>query len=412
MVLLIVDDEYECVEGIRCSVDWASLGIDEICTAYSMKQAQTILQSKKVDIVLSDVEMPRGTGLDLLDWARKQEMDFISILVTGYAVFQYAKQAIELDCMDYLLKPVSLDELTAVLGRAVQMVLEKQLRVQNDARRLLWDSQRDLREESFWKMVVDGHHWASEAQIQEKIQAFSIDLKSGEQFLPIFLKLYTRVADWMAFGSQIENLTERYLLSEPDVMLVRESDLSCFVIRRCTGDFENNFFTMRMRCQEFVSAWEEISKIPVACYMGEFTPIFSLHDMCCQVKKLMEKHSGGHNAVVELRERQGGANDKVIEQLEAYIHSHLAQELGRQQLAEYVYLSPDYLARLFRQQKGVQLSEYIIRARMEKGRQLLEETDLPVSEVALAVGYVNPAYFIKVFRERYGVTPKKFREGK
>lgn len=83
--VLIVDDEVLCAEGVKCSTDWNALEVDQVYTAYSMKQAMKVLEEHEVDIILTDVEMPKGTGLDLLEWVREGGMNPVSILLTSYA---------------------------------------------------------------------------------------------------------------------------------------------------------------------------------------------------------------------------------------------------------------------------------------------------------------------------------------
>ena len=70
MRLLIVDDDIPTVEAIRRSIDWNTFAIDTVEVAYSVAQAKRILQNGQTDIVISDIEMPQGSGLDLLKWVR------------------------------------------------------------------------------------------------------------------------------------------------------------------------------------------------------------------------------------------------------------------------------------------------------------------------------------------------------
>ena len=106
MNILLVDDEIYAVEAIREMVDWNALDISEVSVAYSMRQAQRVLEEKSVDILLSDIEMPRGSGLELLAWIREKGLPVVSIFLTSHANFSYANQAIRLDTFDYVLKPV------------------------------------------------------------------------------------------------------------------------------------------------------------------------------------------------------------------------------------------------------------------------------------------------------------------
>ena len=67
MRVLIVDDDSIIVEVIRDTVDWEKLGIDQVQTAYDVEGARKILEQKDADIIISDIEMPKESGLDLLD---------------------------------------------------------------------------------------------------------------------------------------------------------------------------------------------------------------------------------------------------------------------------------------------------------------------------------------------------------
>ena len=115
MRILIVDDEIYAVEAIREMIDWQALGIDEVLTAYSMRQAQKLLTEKAVDILLCDIEMPQGSGLELVSWIREKEMKLVTVFLTSHANFNYANQAIRLEIFDYILKPADPEELFGVL---------------------------------------------------------------------------------------------------------------------------------------------------------------------------------------------------------------------------------------------------------------------------------------------------------
>ena len=68
--VLIVDDDMATVEVVRNTVHWEQLGVSSVDKAYNIEQAKKILLSKNIDLVISDVEMPMGSGLDLLRWFR------------------------------------------------------------------------------------------------------------------------------------------------------------------------------------------------------------------------------------------------------------------------------------------------------------------------------------------------------
>lgn len=72
MNLLIVDDEVYVVRAIRSRIDWNSLGIDEVFVAFNARKAKDVLRENKIDIIVTDIEMPQENGLELMQWVRDQ----------------------------------------------------------------------------------------------------------------------------------------------------------------------------------------------------------------------------------------------------------------------------------------------------------------------------------------------------
>ena len=79
-------------------------------------------------------------------------------------------------------------------------------------------------------------------------------------------------------------------------------------------------------------------------------------------------------------------------------------------LAATVFLSPDYLSRLFKKQMGKSLYQYIRQFRMEKASQLLRETTKKVIDIGIETGYPNYSYFCQSFREYFGKSPERYRQ--
>ena len=118
MNLLIVDDEMLEVTVIEKMIDTKALGIEQIFKAYSVNQAITVLEKENVAILLTDIEMPKGSGIRLAEWVKEQDIPLIVIFLTSHAVFDYAKKAVELEVKQYLLKPVRKEELIKTLQDA------------------------------------------------------------------------------------------------------------------------------------------------------------------------------------------------------------------------------------------------------------------------------------------------------
>ena len=82
MNLLIVDDEKFSVEALQNTVPWAELGIHHVFSCYNIQDAKELLENETINIMVCDIEMPSGSGLDLLAWVEKEGMPLVSILLT------------------------------------------------------------------------------------------------------------------------------------------------------------------------------------------------------------------------------------------------------------------------------------------------------------------------------------------
>ncbi|WP_068787318.1 response regulator transcription factor [Paenibacillus phocaensis] len=120
--LLIVDDEPTIVDTLAYTIDWEKLEIMTVYKAYSAKEALLVLEEHAVDLVIADINMPRMTGIELVAQINQKYRHVKSVLLSGYAEFAYARQAINYGVSDYLLKPVSDEDLIAVIGRLVQRI--------------------------------------------------------------------------------------------------------------------------------------------------------------------------------------------------------------------------------------------------------------------------------------------------
>ena len=97
MNILVVDDEYYIVKNIIETTDWSTLGIEQAFPAYSASQAKRLFEgSQDIDILLTDIEMPRETGLQLVEWLHENDFHPIVLVLTGHQRFDYAQEALNL----------------------------------------------------------------------------------------------------------------------------------------------------------------------------------------------------------------------------------------------------------------------------------------------------------------------------
>lgn len=103
------------------------------------------------------------------------------------------------------------------------------------------------------------------------------------------------------------------------------------------------------------------------------------------------------------------SSQSTVEIIMAYIAEHLENELRREELAEAVHLNPDYMARLFKKETGMNLKDYIIQQKMQEAQSLLCTTNLPISLIAAKIGYTNFGHFSTSYKKFYHKTPQEER---
>lgn len=156
MNILIVDDEASSVEGIAVSLNWAEIGIEGVYKAYSMQQAQEIFRKTDIDILLCDIEMPKGTGIELVEWVRESGYSPVCIFLTCFSRFDYASSAIRLKIFDYVLKPCEYKALHQLLVKAVGYVMENRHRRLKEQHGQYWDDNYKNLVASFWDQLLTG----------------------------------------------------------------------------------------------------------------------------------------------------------------------------------------------------------------------------------------------------------------
>lgn len=102
-------------------------------------------------------------------------------------------------------------------------------------------------------------------------------------------------------------------------------------------------------------------------------------------------------------------NSREIESVIAYIHNNYSEDIGLDNLAEKVYLTPSYLSYVFKKEVGISLIKYITSYRMRKAKELLEKSNMKIVEICKSVGYSNVSYFCQNFKNNFGISPEKYR---
>ncbi len=113
--------------------------------------------------------------------------------------------------------------------------------------------------------------------------------------------------------------------------------------------------------------------------------------------------------MMELLEKEGSSDD-AISLAKHYIEKHYAENLDRDMIAKAAHITPNYLSKLFHQETGMSLREYVNQLRIREAKRMMLSTESSIGEIASNVGFDNISYFSTVFRKMTGLSPVEWRE--
>lgn len=512
--ILLVDDDRLLVEKLEKTMQWEKIGISMVFTAFNIRQAQKFLKEFSIQILLCDIDMPLGSGLELLEWVREQKLEVECIFLSSYASFSYAQKAMKLATREYILKPASNRELEVALAEIVQDLGNRELGTML--------SKKESKEEvwrNFWctslgrdgvqgQMPQDGAYQAVDPVMLAMVKVFRDDgvvyhneifqvgsmvknilleilgqnSRNLEAVIPIdqdkwgiVLCMAENAEDLLSKLSEMKEslnkaLSLKFRLYIAKARPVKEVEISFNRIKtmeelipalgngimeehvlqeavfgqlpeykspyweiwgkrmekpediRGTGEeicrylqnlAEENSLTVE-NLEHFIQEMEQF----IYDMLGKRgTPFLQLFDGREYERRKKQSYYGADYAVSFLTwifEILSGNSlyeddEDAVERIKKYIETHLDGDLSRNILAGEVYLSEDYVSKLFKNATGMSFPNYIAMKRMEKAREYLADSGLSVSEVAQSVGYSNFSYFSKTFRDFTGMTPGEYR---
>lgn len=124
--ILLVDDEILVRDAIRENIDWAGIDCELVGDCQNGQEAAEFVKKHPVDIVLTDICMPYMDGMELSHFLHDNYPDIVIVIFSGFGEFEYAKKAIQYNVSEYLLKPITAMELTAVINKMKEKVDQRQ----------------------------------------------------------------------------------------------------------------------------------------------------------------------------------------------------------------------------------------------------------------------------------------------
>ncbi|MFC5703989.1 helix-turn-helix domain-containing protein [Cohnella faecalis] len=271
--LLIVDDEKLLTESLKEDIDWAKLGIGSVYTAYNSHQAKQMFERASIDLMLCDIEMPQGNGLELLAWVKEHYPLTESVFMTCHAEFKLAQRAMQLGSFDYLLKPVPADELCQVVGKIANKIKKDNEIKQYSRIGQYWSRHQPLLAERFWMDIINHTIPSSLDLIQKEASERSITFDVNLRIVPllIVIKRYHKTfspRDEKIIEYALKNSSEELLGLQGNGLLFRLEDRKLLALIPIEQDAPELREALRERGSVLISSVADYFYCDVSIYVG------------------------------------------------------------------------------------------------------------------------------------------------
>jgi two-component system response regulator YesN len=357
---VIIDDEPWTRDVIRDLGDWEALSIEIAAEASDGELGLELAARLRPDIIVTDIKMPRLTGIELLTALRKQGSRCKTIFVSGYDDFAYAQSAMRLGAVDYLLKPIKAEELNQQLRRCVELLGS------------------EGEPPAFGDVVLDGFmdaDWSAEYEarrgaLYESLYADHIPLVKNN-----FDRLSALILNHEDRGGA--GKTAVYIYFDLHRLLERFITSRGFSVQEIIPRKDAPFVFSRDLGPERMLAYIYPLFVLAAQKTAEFIKIRNRFDI-----------------------------SRVLKYLRQNYRNHITLE----DTAARFFVSKEYLSRIFKAENGMGFSDYVTALRMRKAKELLLVYHLPINKIVDRVGYIDTAHFYKTFKKYFGIPPGEMRK--
>ncbi|OUS73988.1 hypothetical protein B1748_21850 [Paenibacillus sp. MY03] len=291
--LLVVDDEDIAIRGIRHGIDWSDTEIAELFVAYDAEEAKEMMQEHRIDILLSDIDMPGDNGIELLRWVNGNKPDTVTLFLTGHADFVYAQQAVHLDCFDYLLKPIDHAQLKQCIAAAAMKVKEQRQLVEiKDTFAMVseqWRQQRPAMVERFWQDYLHDRVSTHPSRLEPILGTYDIPLQGDSLIRMIVVSIEQWREEWSARDEAImtyavKKAAEELLLEGRAGTVVQEPNGMLYVIDYHPHPEEES--GLESRCLHLIQQCRTLLHCQLSCYAG--SPVL-LQEARAEAQRLLEQ---------------------------------------------------------------------------------------------------------------------------
>ncbi|MGE4454410.1 MAG: response regulator [Sphaerochaeta sp.] len=179
--IVLVDDESAVREGIRSRTPWERYNFTVVGEAGNGIEALELVEELHPDVVITDIRMPYLDGMELIKKIRQAHPATTMVILSGYDEFTYAQQAMHYDVSEYVLKPVSVDDLCRLLERLGSR-LDEEIKRTQDRKRLMevYTQALPLIREKFLLSLLTTTQATSDATLVAKAHEYGLDLDKDE----------------------------------------------------------------------------------------------------------------------------------------------------------------------------------------------------------------------------------------
>ncbi|THF80388.1 response regulator transcription factor [Cohnella fermenti] len=330
MHALVVDDDYFVVTALEAKIDWASLGVEKVHTAHNVAQARDILMKHPIRILISDIEMPQGSGLELLAWIREERYNVQAILLTNYADFNYAQKAIELNSFEYFLKPIQFDKLMLIIRKAVERAREQQRQEQAIREGYYWQRNQAKILEHFWRKLI--HDSAScglkPGQVARAVEEQNLSYGMDDLVHPLLINLFPYDG---SMGAEEKNLFDFALLNVAYELfrhpgytvetILEYSAHNWIAVLRWSRSPDT--LTIEKLCGSFIQQANHSLKCDACCTVGMPSRLDTVSEAFRQLLQLSAGMAKRRNQVFLAERGPGRADEAYIPPDLAALESHL-----------------------------------------------------------------------------------------
>ncbi len=428
--VLLVDDEPFILQGLKLLVDWEKEGFRIAGTAANGMEALAFLKKEKVDLVIADIKMPQMTGLELLEHIRKEKIsDAYFVILSGYAEFSFAQQAMQNDCTDYLLKPVDSEILCKVLNKVLALRNREELDHEKNRKleqaylarhmialiqgkfddlnvRYIHEHMRCGTGVRYVEIQTEGSYddeGTTDREmrtLQRRLYEYSREyLKEDAQVSPEGLILCKQSLDGLLKAIEQNNHLE-----------IREA-VAFFYEEMCKRGICGETMTLNINYLLF-------QLIHLACEQDddvnqeEILRVISESSFETGVKRGSKAHLTRFACEYAdyLSQLRKNVSRGILGMVEKEIRENYASNITLKSLSEKYYVNSAYLGQLFRKKYGQSFKDYLNNYRMEQAADALLRTDKKIVQIAEDVGYHDLDYFTNRFIQIKGCTPARFRK--